>query len=106
MGQRICEEKSNESAAIEERLPALALEGAVVTIDAMGCQTATVAQITDGAGDYVLALKDNQAHLAEALRDFFATLNAPGHCRRSVSLNETLDKWHGRLSSPSASKKW
>lgn len=97
LGQRTCEEKSNEITAIEELLPALALKGAVVTIDAMGCQTAIAAQITAGGGDYVLAVKDNQPHLAEALRDFFATLNAPGHCRRQVSLHETLDKGHGRI---------
>ena len=97
LGQRTCEEKSNEITAIEELLPALALEGAVVTIDAMGCQTAIAAQITEGGGDYVLAVKDNQLHLAEALRDFFATLNTPGHCRRQVSLHETLDKGHGRI---------
>jgi len=97
LGQRTCEEKSNEITAIAELLPALALEGAVVTIDAMGCQTAIAAQIIEGGGDYVLAVKDNQPHLAEALRDFFSTLNAPGHCRRQVSLHETLDKGHGRI---------
>jgi predicted transposase YbfD/YdcC len=73
LGQRTCEEKSNEITAIEALLPALALEGAVVTIDAMGGQTAIAAQITEGGGDYVLAVTDNQPHLAEALRDFFAT---------------------------------
>jgi len=97
LGQRTCEEKSNEITAIEALLPALALDGAVVTIDAMGCQTAIAAQITEGGGDYVLAVKDNQPHLAAALRDFFSTLNAPGHCRRQVSLHETLDKGHGRI---------
>ena len=97
LGQRSCEEKSNEITAIAELLPALTLEGAVVTIDAMGCQTAIAAQITEGGGDYVLAVKGNQPHLGEALWDFFSTLNAPGHCRRQVSLHETLDKGHGRI---------
>jgi predicted transposase YbfD/YdcC len=97
LGQSACEEKSNEITAIEELLPALALEGAVVTIDAMGCQTAIAGQIVAGGGDYVLAVKDNQPHLAEALRDFFSTLNAPGHGRREVSQYETLDKGHGRI---------
>lgn len=97
LGQRPCEEKSNEITAIEDLLPTLALEGAVVTIDAMGCQTAIAQQITDGGGDYVLAVKDNQPRLAEALQDFFASLNAPGHPRRAVSLHETLDKGHGRI---------
>ena len=82
---------------IQELLPALALDGAVVTIDAMGCQSAIAAQITEGGGDYVLAVKDNQPQLAAVLRDFFATVNTPGHCRRQVSLHETLDKGHGRI---------
>ena len=97
LGQRTCAEKSNEITAIEELLPSLALEGAVVTIDAIGCQSAIAKQITAGGGDYVLAVKDNQPQLAEALRDFFSTLNAPGHCQRQVSLHETLDKGHGRI---------
>lgn len=97
LGQRTCEEKSNEITAIAELLPTLALEGAVVTIDAMGCQTAIAAQITQGGGDYVLAVKDNQPHLAEALRDFFSTLNAPGYYPRKVSAHETLEKGHGRI---------
>ena len=48
---------------------------------------------------YVLAVKDNQPLLAEAVRDFFETLNAPGYPRRAVSVHETLDKGHGRLES-------
>jgi predicted transposase YbfD/YdcC len=97
LGQRPCQEKSNEITAIETLLPSLALAGAVVTIDAIGCQTGIARQITEGGGDYVLAVKDNQPQLAEALRDFFSSLNAPGHCRRAVSSHETLDKGHGRI---------
>lgn len=97
LGQRPCQEKSNEITAIETLLPSLALAGAVVTIDAIGCQTGIARQITEGGGDYVLAVKDNQPQLAEALRDFFSSLNAPGHCRRVVSSHETLDKGHGRI---------
>jgi predicted transposase YbfD/YdcC len=96
-GQRTCEEKSNEITAIQELLPTLAFEGGVVTIDATGCQTAIVAQIIEGGGDYVLAVKDNQPHLAEALRDFFSTLTASGTRRREVSRHKTLDKGHGRI---------
>jgi len=97
LGQRACEEKSNEITAIADLLPVLALEGAVVTIDAMGCQTAIAEQIVAGGGDYVLAVKDNQEQLAQALRDFFAMLNTSGYPKRDVSVHETLDKGHGRL---------
>lgn len=97
LGQVACEAKSNEITAIGELLPTLAVEGAVVTIDAMGCQTAIAAQIIDAGGDYVLAVKDNQEHLALALRDFFGMLNTPGYPTRDVSVHETLDKGHGRM---------
>jgi predicted transposase YbfD/YdcC len=86
--QRKCEEKSNEITAIQELLPTLSLEGSVVTIDAMGCQSAIAARIIEGGGDYVLAVKDNQPHLAEALRDFFSTpmfrgiISGKFHCTR------------------------
>lgn len=97
LGQRACEDKCDEIGTIQALLPALALEGAVVTIDAIGCQRAIAAQITEAKGDYVLAVKDNQPQLAEALRDFFATLNRPGYAHRSASTHQTLDKGHGRL---------
>jgi len=97
LGQLACQEKSNEITAIGELLPTLALNGAVVTIDAMGCQSAIAEQIVDGGGDYVLAVKDNQPHLAHALRDFFGMLEAPGHPDRQTCVHETLDKGHGRI---------
>ncbi|WP_265289694.1 ISAs1 family transposase [Verminephrobacter eiseniae] len=97
LGPLACQEKSNEITAIGELLPTLALEGAVVTIDAMGCQTAIAEQIVDGGGDYVLAVKDNQPHLAHALRDFFGMLDAPGYPDRQTCVHETLDKGHGRI---------
>lgn len=97
LGQVACEEKSNEITAIGELLPMLALEGAVVTSDAMGCQTAIAAQIIDAGGDYVLAVKDNQEQLAAAVRDFFTVLNTPGYPARPASVHEMLDKGHGRI---------
>ena len=63
LGQRTVDEKSNEITAIPELLKVLALEGALVSIDAMGCQTAIAETIIEGQGDYVLALKGNQGDL-------------------------------------------
>jgi hypothetical protein len=63
LGQRKVDEKSNEITAIPELLEVLALAGAIVTIDVMGCQTEIAKQITDQGGDYVLALKGNQGNL-------------------------------------------
>jgi predicted transposase YbfD/YdcC len=65
LGQIATEEKSNEITAIPQLLELLDLEGALVTIDAMGCQKAIAARIVEGGGDYVLTAKENQ----ERLRD-------------------------------------
>ncbi len=57
--------KSNEITAIPEVLRLVELAGAVVSIDAMGTQEAIVAQVREGGGDYLLAVKENQPHLYE-----------------------------------------
>jgi predicted transposase YbfD/YdcC len=66
LGQVACAEKSNEITAIPELLRLVDINGAIITIDAMGTQTAIAAQIIDGGGDYVLALKGNQETLHQA----------------------------------------
>ena len=65
LGQVATDAKSNEITAIPELLELLDLKGAVVTIDAMGCQKEIAADIIDGGGEYVLAVKENQPHLYE-----------------------------------------
>jgi len=65
--------KSNEITAIPELLALLELRGALVTLDAMGCQTVIAEQIVRQGGDSLLAVKDNQPSLHADLRDFFAT---------------------------------
>ena len=64
--------KGNEIAAIRALLDTLYLKGCIVTIDAIGCQMEIARTITERGGDYLLAVKDNQKRLAEALREFFA----------------------------------
>ncbi len=59
-GQQAVDEKSNEITAIPQLLKTLQLKGAIITIDAMGCQKDIAQQIHDGGGDYVLALKGQQ----------------------------------------------
>jgi predicted transposase YbfD/YdcC len=63
LGQVAVDEKSNEITAIPRLLELLDLKGALVTIDAMGCQKEIAAQIVGGGGDYILPVKDNQPHL-------------------------------------------
>jgi predicted transposase YbfD/YdcC len=64
LAQVAVEGKSNEITAIPKLLELLDLKGALVSIDAMGCQKAVAAQIRQGGGDYLLALKDNQPTLS------------------------------------------
>jgi predicted transposase YbfD/YdcC len=70
LGQVACAEKSNEITAIPEVLRLVDIKGAIITIDAMGAQKAIAAQIIDGEGDYVLALKGNQEALHQAVIDY------------------------------------
>src|SRR5271169_218897 len=71
LGQVAVADKSNEITAIPELLKLIDVTGAVVTIDAMGCQKEIAAKIIEGKGDYVLALKDNHPTLAEAVSALF-----------------------------------
>ena len=90
LGQRKVDEKSNEITAIPKLLNALELAGAVVTIDAMGCQREIAHLIVEKKADYVLAVKDNQGLLAEQVRDSFLLLNAD-------AVAEEVDCGHGRV---------
>ena len=90
LGQRKVDEKSNEITAIPKLLDALELAGAVVTIDAMGCQREIASRIIEKKADYVLAVKDNQGLLAEQVRDSFLLLNAD-------AVAEEVDCGHGRV---------
>jgi predicted transposase YbfD/YdcC len=69
LGQVVVDEKSNEITAIPELLGLLELSGAIVTIDAMGCQKEIAARIRERGGDYVLAVKQNQPTLYEQVRE-------------------------------------
>ncbi len=70
LGQQACAEKSNEITAIPELLRLVDIKGAIITIDAMGCQKAIAEQVVDQGADYVLALKGNQETLHQAVIDY------------------------------------
>lgn len=96
LGQRATAEKSNEKTAIPQLLSVLALEGCIVTIDAMGTQANIAQAIRERGADYVLAVKDNQPILADSVRDFFALFKAaPEKTPHTVAA--TVEKDHGRL---------
>ena len=97
LGQIATEEKSNEITAIPELIDQIDIQGAVVTIDAMGCQKAIAKKIKNSGGDYVLAVKDNQPKLHEAIQEFFVGAIEDDHAKASRRQFETHEKGHGRM---------
>jgi len=96
LGQRATAEKSNEKTAIPELLATLALEGCIVTIDAMGTQPSIAQAIRDRGANYILSVKDNQPTLADSLQDFFTAFQAAPD-KTPHRFDEVVDKDHGRL---------
>lgn len=96
LGQRAVADKENEIVAIPDLLRLLALEATVVSIDAIGCQTAIAQQIIDQQGDYLLALKENQPSLYQEVVAFFAEVQHP-EMSTLVASTQTVDADHGRV---------
>ena len=92
LGQEAVYEKSNEITAIPALVERLDLEGAVVSIDAMGCNPNIALSILDAKADYLLAVKDNQPTLHADIKSYFDT--APAN---EVEQVETTGKDHGRF---------
>lgn len=97
LGQIATEEKSNEITAIPELIDQIDIQGAVVTIDAMGCQKKIAKKIKRGGGDYVLAVKDNQPKLHQAIEEFFVEALEDDLGQVPHHRHETHDKGHGRM---------
>jgi len=91
MGQLKTEQKSNEITAIPALIKLLEVKGALVSIDAMGCQTKIAQQIVEKEADYLLAVKGNQGQLHQALRDAFIDEHA------APLDGLAIEKNHGRV---------
>lgn len=97
LGQIKVNDKSNEITAIPELLKMLAVNGCLVTIDAIGTQTEIAQQIVEQGGDYLLAVKENQGHLYESL-DYLFQLEREEDFRHSpCSYAKQVNNQHGRL---------
>lgn len=96
LGSVAVEQKSNEITAIPELLKLIELSGAIVTIDAMGCQAEIAKAIVDGGGDYILAVKGNQPTLHEGIVKHFLEHMDDDFARVEVCRHETKEKGHGR----------
>src|ERR1700733_11469503 len=97
LGQVAVDQKSNEITAIPLLLELLDLHGALVTIDAMGCQKAIAQGIVDGGGDYILTVKDNQERLLEDIRQSFVDACDKDFVGFEHDTFETREKGHGRV---------
>lgn len=97
LGQVAVAEGSNEITAVPELLKWLELTGAVVTLDAMHCQTETAQRIRDKEADYILVVKGNQRALQQAIGDVFEQHGADDYRDRRVRIHKTTQKSRGRL---------
>jgi predicted transposase YbfD/YdcC len=96
LGQVVTDAKSNEITAIPKLLEMIDISGALVTIDAMGCQTKIAQKILDGGGTYVLNVKDNQPTLYAAIEKCFADYQENNFSGLAHRFHQTQEKGHGR----------
>lgn len=97
LGQIKTKEKSNEITAIPNLLNLLAIEGGIITIDAMGCQKKIAEQIITQKADYVLAVKENQGTLYEAMVNTFKQTQNLQFNNMVYDQCEEIDSGHGRI---------
>jgi predicted transposase YbfD/YdcC len=97
LGSTVVDEKSNEITAIPRLLELIDVSGALVTIDAMGCQKEIAQKILDADADYVLAVKDNQPTLNAAIGAVFTEQVAIDVPTASYTKYHTEERSHGRV---------
>lgn len=97
LGQVTTEEKSNEITAIPLLLGQISLAGVIITIDAMGCQKDICSQVVAGGGDFVIAVKDNQPTLKEAIATSFEGQVERDFTELRYRCYETSEEGHGRI---------
>jgi predicted transposase YbfD/YdcC len=96
LGQVAVDSKSNEITAIPQLLELLDLHGALVTMDAMGCQKAIAQKIIEGGGHYVLTVKENQEHLYDDIQQSFIDACDKDFVGLKHDTYETRERGHGR----------
>lgn len=97
LGQRKVESKTNEITVIPDLLRLLNVTGCLVTIDAMGCQTAIAQAIRDEKADYLLCVKNNQAKLRQDIEDWFGHGDQQHFHAMTMNYHETISKTSGRV---------
>lgn len=97
LGQLKVDGKSNEITAIPKLLDVLDIEGTIVTIDAMGCQTDIADKIVKKDADYMLALKGNQQSLADEVENYFNQAEAVNFEGVECDAIGSKETGHGRI---------
>lgn len=97
LGQRKVDDKSNEITAVPQLLKLLDISGCIVVLDAINTQTKIAKTIIDQGGDYILAVKENQGHLYEDIRDLFEDDWKFNFKDAPYSYAKTVSKGHGRI---------
>ena len=97
LGQVAVEDGSNEITAVPQLLEWLELTGAIVTLDAMHCQTKTAQKILEKEADYILVVKGNQPALQKTIGDLFEKHGENRYRDRRVRIHKTTDRSRGRF---------
>ncbi len=100
LGQMLVDKKTNEITVIPELLQKLCIEGAIITLDAMGCQREIATQIIEQKGDYILRVKENQGGLLEEIREAFQHgENTNYKAMPHYTAHDDVNNDHGRIES-------
>lgn len=100
LGQIIVDDKTNEITVIPELLKKLCIQGAIITIDAMGCQKNIAKQIIEQQADYILRVKANQGELHSALENTFISMEKNNYDNRvHYTAHDQINNDHGRIES-------
>ena len=97
LGQKVVDEKSNEITAIPNLLDVINIKDGVVTIDAMGTQTAIVSKTKEKRADYVLSLKENQRNLYTDIKEYFEDEEFLENIEGNDGYKRTVEKAHGHI---------
>jgi len=97
LGQLATEAKSNEITAIPELIDNIDVSGAIVTIDAAGCQKSIASQIIDAGGDFIFTLKGNQGNFYKAVQKWFLDQMANNFVNTTVRTYQEVVTGHGRI---------
>lgn len=98
LGQMIVDKKTNEITVIPELLKKLCIEGAIVTLDAMGCQRDIAKQVIDQKGDYIFRVKENQGGLLESMESTFKQAEETGYKEVvHYTADDDINNDHGRI---------